>query len=123
MSNGQKIAKTAFDTGVNLKSLAWKYIGTKVGEAGVREVLNTGVEFLADFGIDLIKPMIVESIQDRVRSMFCEPKLNALLRKMLAIDTLKGEKSQSLQNKIEKIVSETLSPESSFMTRQWDTIG
>ena len=94
-----------------------------MGEAAVREGLNTGVEFLANFAIDSIKPMIVESIQDRVRSMFCEPKLNALLRKMLALDTLKGEKTLSLQTKIEKIVGDTLSPESSFMTRQWDTVG
>ena len=121
VSNSKTVAKEMLKTGKNLKSLTFKYVGVKTGEAVAREALNNGVSYLCNLSFDQIKPQISEHIQYKVKSMFCRDNLNTLLRKMFALDKLSN--SQSLQGTVNKIIAETINPESSYLRKQWDSIG
>ena len=121
VQNGKTAGEQLLKTGKNLKSLVFKCTGVKAGEAVVREGLNSGVQYLTNLSLDLVKPQISESIQQRVKTVFCKHNLVCLLRKMYAIDAVSN--SKTLQGKIEKIVTEAINPERSFFLKQWDSIG
>ena len=121
VSNAKTAGQTLIKTSKNLKSLAFKHVGVKAGEAVVRESLNTGVQCLSNFSFDLIKPKICEHIQLRVRSAFANIDLMRLMRKMYAIDLV--TKATQLQSRVEQIVGDTLNPRNDFVQRQWDSIG
>jgi len=121
VSNFSTVGQTMIKTSKNLKSIAFKYIGVKAGEAAAREGLNSGIQCLSNFSFELIKPKICEAIQSRVRSSFCNTELMSLLRKMYAIDLTTS--SNQLQSRIEKIVSDTINPQHDFARQQWNSIG
>ena len=121
ITNGKTVAQEVTKAGTNLKSLAFKYIGTKAGETIVREGLNGGVQYLSNLSFDIIKPQICENIQEKVKKTFCNDNLNQFLRKMYALDVL--AKSKTLQGRIEKIVADIINPERSTMNKLWDSIG
>ncbi len=121
ISNGKTVAQQMTKAGTNLKSLAYKYVGTKAGEAIVREGLNNGVQYLSNLSFDIIKPQICEHIQEKVKKTFCNDNLNQFLRKMYALDVL--AKSKTLQGRVEKIVADIINPERSTMNKLWDSIG
>ena len=121
LTNGKTAAQQVVSAGKNLKSLAFKYVGVKTGEAVVRESLNNGVQLLSTLSFDLIKSQICESIQAKVSARFCTDDLNRLLRKMHSLDAL--AKSKTLQGRVEKIVSDIINPERSTMNKLWDSIG
>jgi hypothetical protein len=83
--------------------------------------MNSGVTMLVNMSFDLIKPQICKSIQCRVQSVFRRDQLQALLRKIFALDALAN--SKSLQTNLNKIVAETINPEASFVQRQWNSVG
>jgi len=120
-TNAKTVGQTMAQTGKNLKSLAFKYTGVKAGEALVREGLNSGVQYLASFSFDLIRPQICESVQSKVRAKFAKPAMTYLLRKMYALDL--QTKSKALQCRIDQIVADTVNPRHDFARRQWDSIG
>ena len=120
-SNTKTVGQTMAQTGKNLKSLAFKFTSVKMGEAVVREGLNSGVQYLSTFSFDLIKPQISESVQSRIHVVFAKPDLIRLLRKMYALDL--QTKSKILQCKVDQIVAETVNPRHDFARRQWDSIG
>ena len=120
-SNTKTVGQTMVQTGKNLKSLAFKYTSVKMGEAVVREGLNSGVQYLSTFSFDLIKPQISESVQSRIHVVFAKPDLIRLLRKMYALDL--QTKSKILQCKVDQIVADTINPQHDFARRQWDSIG
>ena len=117
VSSGRTIAQHMVKSSGNLKSLTFKYVGTKVGEAVAREALNTGVKYLSNFSFELIKPQISESVQLTVKLKFNETALNVLLRKMYAID------ENMLKANIDKIVADALNPERNALRKHWDSIG
>lgn len=88
VSNAKTVGKEMVKTGKNLKGLAIKFTGVKVGEAVVREGMNSGVQYLTNMSMDAIKPTICLEIQQKVESRFCDVKLGTLLRKMYAIDAV-----------------------------------
>lgn len=87
-TNAKTVGKEMLKTGRNLKSLAFKFTGVKVGEAVVREGLNSGVSYLTNLSMDAIKPKICSEIQLQVESKFCDVKLALLLKKMFALDAV-----------------------------------
>ena len=121
ITNAKTVGQTMAQTGKNLKSLAFKYTGVKAGEALAREGLNSGVQYLASFSFDLIRPQICESVQSKVRAQFAKPNMTYLLRKMYALDL--QTKSKALQCRIDQIVADTVNPRHDFARRQWDSIG
>ncbi|CAF1433891.1 unnamed protein product [Adineta steineri] len=121
MINKKTIGQTLTQSGKNLKSLAFKYTGVKMGEAVVREGLNSGIQYLSTFSFHLIKPQISESVQSRIRSTFSKSDLTCLLRKMYALDL--QTKSKMLQSKVDQIVADTINPQHDFARKQWDSIG
>jgi hypothetical protein len=121
LTNGKTAAQQVISAGKNLKSLAFKYVGVKTGEAVVRESLNNGVQLLSTLSFDLIKSQICEFIQEKVSARFCTDDLNRLLRKMHSLDAL--AKSKTLQGRVEKIVSDIINPERSTINKLWDSIG
>ena len=121
VTNAKTIGQTVTETGKNLTNLALKYTGVKVGEAIVRESLNSGIQYLSNFSFHLIKPQISESVQLRIQDKFAKSDLNYLLRKMYALDL--QTKSKMLQSKVDQIVADTINPQHDFARRQWDSIG
>src|SRR5262249_43046505 len=121
VSNSQAVSTTLTSTGQNLVSLSWKFVGLKASEAVAREALNSGVQMLANYSFELLKPDIGKKVQSSVRTSFSNPHLLNLLRKMHAIDLT--TKSAQLKSRVDMIVSETISPRHDFMRKQWDSIG
>lgn len=121
VTQGKTIGKEMLKTGKNLKSLAFRYTGVKAGEAIVRESMNYGVQHLLNMSMDIVKPYISDHIQERVKSKFCNPELNVLLKKIYALESVFG--SKFLQNRINKIYTDALNPERDFMSKQWSSVG
>ena len=121
IQNGKTVADQVVNAGKNLKSLAFKYVGVKTGEAVVREGLNNGVQLLSKLSFDLIKSQVCEGIQKKVSARFCTDDLNRLMRKLHSLDAL--AKSRTLLGRVEKIVSDIINPERSTMNSLWDSIG
>ena len=121
VSKTKEVGQIMIQTGKNLKTLTYKYVGVKAGEAVTRECLNTGIQYLSNFSFELVKPKICESIQSRIRSSFSNTDLMSLLRKMHAIDKAVG--LHELQSRVERIVTDAINPQRDFARRQWDSIG
>lgn len=117
------VAETIKETSKNLQSLTLKYIAVKTGESVTREGLNSLVGLLSNMSMDLVKPHISDSIQSSIKTKFSNYELMNLLRKMYAIEMTKSAQSQKLQSRIDTIISDIINPDSSFMQRQWNSIG
>lgn len=87
-TNAKTIGKEMLKTGKNLKVLAVKFTGVKVGEAVVREGMNSGVQYLTNLSMDSLKPRISMEIQQKVQSRFCDVRLEHYLKKIYALDAV-----------------------------------
>ena len=57
-SNAKTVGKEMLKSGQNLKCLAFKFTGVKLGEAVVREGMNSGVHYLTNMSMEACKPRI-----------------------------------------------------------------
>ena len=88
ITNSKTVGKEILKTGTNLKSLAFKFTGVKLGEAVVREGMNSGVQYLTNLTLDTFKPQICQEVQHKVQSRFCDVKISFLLKKMYTLDAV-----------------------------------
>jgi len=121
ISNGKTIAKTLVESAKTLKSLAGKQVMVTVAEAGGREVLNKVVDTISHMGLEQLKPQISGAIQLKVRAKFYESELVVLIKKILTIDKI--SKTETLKGQIDQAVLKVINPDSSYMAKQWETIG
>jgi preprotein translocase subunit SecA len=121
-ASNKLVSESVKQTTQNLSSVTTKYCVVKFGEAVARETLNKSFTYLTNMSFDIIRPILSESIQASVKRKFYSlKKLIETLRKMYAIEVV--SKSNKLQGRINKIISDVINPEKNYMQKQWNTIG
>ena len=117
------VGKTLGMTTGNLKNLIPKYISVKCAESLARESANKGISYLSNslLNSDLIKSKISESIQNSIKTKFTQSEFIKILRQIYALE--KVTKMEQLGKTIDKMINNIMNPNSSFMKRQWNSIG
>ncbi|CAF4463410.1 unnamed protein product, partial [Rotaria sp. Silwood2] len=121
ITNGKTVGQVLAATGKNLKTLAIKQVGVKIGENTVREGLNKIADISSHFVLEQVKPQVSASIQSKVSDIFREPNLLKIVRKMYALDKMNKEKK--LEKTINKTVADVINPGHSFWREQSDSVG
>ena len=120
VKNGKAVTEIAKQSYSKLFKLAFKQTMVATGEACVKETLNAAAGFITNLGLDIFKPMIASSIQEKVDGKFRSSDLGSILKKIAAIE--KYNKQTSLNDHLNKIVLTILNPEHPAFIKYWNSI-